>query len=71
LPTGTVLHVPGDDESHLYFVAEGLVSRALVTRSGAAVEFALTGNDGVIGLSSVLGGESSPTRVVVVGGGCA
>jgi CRP-like cAMP-binding protein len=70
LPLGTTLHFPGDAESHLYFIAEGLVSRVCVTVNGAA-EFALTGNEGVIGLASVLGGESSPTRAVVVSEGSA
>lgn len=71
LPQGATLHVAGDRESHLYFVADGLVSRACVTRTGESAEFALTGSEGVIGLASVLGGESSPTRAVVVSAGCA
>jgi CRP-like cAMP-binding protein len=71
LPQGATIHFPGDSESHLYFIAGGLVSRACVTRNGESAEFALTGNEGVIGLASVLGGESSPTRAVVVSPGCA
>jgi len=71
LPQGATIHFPGDSESYLYFVADGLVSRACVTRNGESAEFALTGNEGVIGLASVLGGQSSPTRAVVVSAGCA
>jgi len=71
LPQGATIHFPGDSESHLYFIAGGLVSRACVTRNGESAEFALTGNEGVIGLASVLGGESSPTRAIVVSPGCA
>ncbi|MGE5097286.1 MAG: Crp/Fnr family transcriptional regulator [Betaproteobacteria bacterium] len=71
LPIDTTIHIPGDRESHLYFIAEGLVSSDCVTRNGASAEFALTGNEGAIGLASVLGGESSPSRAVVVSEGYA
>ena len=69
LPSGWVVHDAGDPEDYLYFVTSGIVSRYSVTRSGASAEFAVTGNEGVIGVSLFLGGESVPSRAVVLSAG--
>lgn len=66
LPLGSALHAAGERESHLYFITEGIVSRVYVTRNGDSAEFALTGNEGVIGVASILGGDSTPGRAEVV-----
>lgn len=66
LPLGSVLHPAGERESYLHFITEGIVSRVNVTRNGDSVEFALTGNEGVIGVASILGGDSTPSRAEVV-----
>lgn len=71
LPLGATIHVPGDTESYLYFLVDGLVSRGYMTRNGSSAEYALTGNEGVIGLASILGGEATPSRAVVVSAGYA
>lgn len=66
LPLGSALHPAGERESHLHFITEGIVSRVHVTRNGDSAEFALTGNEGVIGVASILGGDSTPSRAEVV-----
>ena len=66
LPLGHVLHPAGERESYLHFITEGIVSRVHVTRNGDSAEFALTGNEGVIGVASILGGDSTPSRAEVV-----
>jgi CRP-like cAMP-binding protein len=60
LPLGCTVHGAGDREKYLYFLTAGIVSRFCVTENGASAEFAVTGSEGVIGVASFLGGESTP-----------
>ncbi len=69
LRPGCAIHAAGDRESHLHFLAACIVSRIYVMRNGDSAEFALTGNEGVIGVASILGGNSTPSRTVVVSEG--
>jgi CRP-like cAMP-binding protein len=71
LPLGWAIHGAGDRERHLYFLTSGIVSRLHVTRNGSATEFAITGNEGVIGVASFLGGESTLSQAVVISPGFA
>lgn len=71
LPKGLIVHGSGDREQHLYFLTSGIVSRFCLTESGELAEFAVTGNEGVIGIASFLGGESTPSQAVVVSAGYA
>lgn len=66
LPGGWTVHGAGDREKYLYFPTSGLISRFYVTENGASVEVGTTGREGVIGVASLLGGESMPTQVVVL-----
>jgi CRP-like cAMP-binding protein len=69
LPQGWTVHDAGDQERYLYFLRAGIVSRIYVTASGATAEFAVTGNEGVIGIASFLGGASTPSQAVVLSPG--
>lgn len=69
LPLGSTVYGAGERERHLYFLTAGLVSRFYVTENGASAEFALTGREGVIGVASFLGGESTPGRATVLNAG--
>lgn len=69
LPLGWVVHDAGKREKYLYFLTAGIVSRFYVTESGAPAEFAITGNEGVIGIASFLGGESTPSQAMVLSAG--
>ena len=71
MPLGCTVHGAGEREKHLYFLAAGIVSRVFVTENGASAEFALTGREGVIGVASFLGGESTPSEAVVLSAGYA
>jgi CRP-like cAMP-binding protein len=42
-----------------------------VTANGASTEFAVTGNEGAIGVASILGGEGTPSQAVVLSAGYA
>jgi len=69
LPLGWAVHDAGDRENYLYFLTAGIVSRLYVTTAGASAEFAVTGNEGVIGIASFLGGDSTPSQAVVLSTG--
>ncbi len=69
LPVGGTIHDAGNTERSLYFIAAGVVSRFYVTASGASAEFAVTGNEGVIGIAAFLGGGSTTSRAVVLSPG--
>jgi CRP-like cAMP-binding protein len=71
LPQGWTVHRAGDREKYLYFLTAGIVSRFYMTQSGASAEFAVTGSEGVIGVASFLGGESTPSQAVVLSAGYA
>ena len=66
LPSGWTIHGAGDREDYLYFITAGVVSRVHVTDDGASAEFAVTGSEGVIGVASFLGGESTLSQVIAL-----
>jgi CRP-like cAMP-binding protein len=69
MPLGEVLYEPGDTLSHVYFPTTAIVSLLYVTENGASAEIAVAGNEGVIGISLFMGGESTPSRAVVQSAG--
>jgi CRP-like cAMP-binding protein len=69
LPLGWTVHAAGNREKHLYFLTAGIVSRSYLTENGASAEFAITGNEGMIGVASFLGGERTPSQAVVLSAG--
>jgi CRP-like cAMP-binding protein len=71
LPLGWTVHRAGDREKFLYFLTAGIVSRFCVSENGESTEFAVTGSEGVIGIASFLGGESTPSQAVVLSEGYA
>ena len=71
LPPGRTIYGAGNRQRHLYFLTAGIVARFYVMQSGASTEFAITGSEGVIGVASFLGGESTPSQAVVVCAGYA
>lgn len=69
LPSGWTVYAAGERTRYLYLLTAGIVSQFYLTRDGASAEFALTGNEGVIGVASFLGGESTPTQAMVLNAG--
>lgn len=65
LPLGTVLYESGGEMSHLYFLVDGIVSLLYVMEDGASAEIALVGNEGAVGISLFMGGDSTPSRAIV------
>ena len=65
LPLGWVLYESGDHMKHVYFPTSGIVSLLYLTHNGASSEIAITGNEGLVGISLFMGGESTTNRAVV------
>src|ERR1700678_131864 len=71
MPLGQVLYDPGSTLSHVYFPTTAIVSLLYVMQNGASAEIAVVGNDGVVGVSLFIGGDSPSSRAIVqsAGGG--
>lgn len=62
---GTMLYEPGGQLQHAYFPTTTIVSLHYVMESGAAAETAGVGNEGVVGISLFMGGDTTPSSAVV------
>ena len=69
LPLGRVLYESGTTLSHVYFPTTAIVSLLYMMEDGASAEIAVVGNEGVVGISLFMGGESTPSRAVVQSAG--
>ncbi len=69
MPLGHVLYEPGSTLSHVYFPTNAIVSLLYVMENGASAEIAVVGNEGLVGISLFMGGESTPSRAVVQSAG--
>jgi len=69
MPLGFVLYESGSTLSHVYFPTTALVSLLYVMENGASAEIAIVGNEGLVGISLFMGGESTPSRAVVQSAG--
>jgi CRP-like cAMP-binding protein len=72
MPLGEVLYEPGVVLRDVYFPVTSIVSLLYVMENGASAEIAVVGNEGIVGVSLFMGGESTPSRAVVqsAGSGC-
>jgi CRP-like cAMP-binding protein len=72
MPLGEVLYEPGITLKYVYFPITSIVSLLYVMENGASAEIAVVGNEGIVGVSLFMGGESTPSRAVVqsAGVGC-
>jgi CRP-like cAMP-binding protein len=66
---GMVVYESGSAQQFVYFPADSIVSLLYVLESGASTEIAVTGNEGLVGISLIMGGESTPSRAVVQSAG--
>ena len=65
MPLGWSLYESGDPIGHVFFPTTSIVSLLYVMENGASAEIAITGNEGLIGISLFMGGETTPSRAVV------
>ena len=69
MPLGEALYESGGRLQHVYFPTTSIVSLLYVMEDGASAEIAVVGNEGILGISLFMGGETTPSRAVVQSSG--
>jgi CRP-like cAMP-binding protein len=69
LPLGEALYESGIQMGYVYFPINSIVSLLYVMEDGSSAEIAVVGNEGIVGVSLFMGGESTPSRAVVQSAG--
>lgn len=69
LALGEVLYEAGRKPTYVYLPTTAIVSLLHVLEDGSSAEIAVVGNDGLVGVSLFMGGESTPSRAVVQSAG--
>lgn len=69
MPLGLVLYESGVSLAHVYFPIDSIVSLLYVMEDGSSAEIAVVGNEGLVGVSLFMGGETTPSRAVVQSAG--
>jgi CRP-like cAMP-binding protein len=65
MPLGQVLYESGGQLQHVYFPTTSILSLHYIMESGASAEIAGVGNEGVLGISLFMGGNTTPSRATV------
>ena len=69
MPLGHVLYESGGTLKHVFFPTTAIISLLYVMENGSSAEIAVVGNEGIVGVSLFMGGESTPSRAVVQSAG--
>ena len=69
MPLGLSLYESGGAQGHVYFPTTAIVSLLYVLADGASASIAVTGNEGLVGISLFMGGETTTSRAVVQSAG--
>ena len=69
MPLGEVLYESGEQLRYVYFPTTSIVSLLYVLENGASAETAIVGNEGILGISLFMGGETTPSRAIVQSAG--
>ena len=69
LPLGKVLYESGGALAHVYFPTTSIISLLYVMENGASAEIAVVGNEGILGISLFMGGETTSSRAIVQSAG--
>jgi CRP-like cAMP-binding protein len=65
MPLGQGLYESGGQLQHVYFPTTSIVSLQFVLENGGSAEIAVVGNEGILGISLFMGGDTTPSRAVV------
>ena len=66
---GEVLYESGVQLRYVYFPTTSILSLLYVMEDGASAEIAVVGNEGILGISLFMGGDTTPSRAVVQSAG--
>ena len=62
---GDTLYEPGGQLRHAYFPTTAIVSLLYILESGSSAEIAGVGNEGILGISLFMGGDTTPSSAAV------
>lgn len=65
LRLGETLYEPGGQLQHAYFPTTAIVSLLYILESGSSAESASVGNEGVLGISLFMGGDTTSSSAIV------
>jgi len=71
MPLGKSLYESGDVQRFIYFPTNSIISLLYVLKDGASAEIAVVGNEGAVGVSLFMCGETTPSRAIMQSGGSA
>ncbi|MDO9158599.1 MAG: Crp/Fnr family transcriptional regulator [Burkholderiaceae bacterium] len=71
LPLRAVLYESRRPMRHVYFPTDSIVSLQYLMENGASTAISVVGNEGLLGITLFLGGESTPSRSLVQSAGFA
>ncbi|MFP8832647.1 Crp/Fnr family transcriptional regulator [Hydrogenophaga sp. XSHU_21] len=71
LPLRALMYESGRPMRHVYFPTDSIVSLQYVMENGASTAILVVGNEGLLGITLFMGGESTPSRSVVQSAGYA
>jgi CRP-like cAMP-binding protein len=71
MPLGNVLYESGSRLEHVYFPTTSVISLLYVMKDGDSAEIAIAGNEGLVGIALIMGGQTTPSRAVVQCAGAA
>jgi CRP-like cAMP-binding protein len=69
MPLGWAVYESGGPQGYTYFPTDAIVSLLYMLEDGNSTELGVVGNDGLVGISLFMGGETTPSRAVVQSAG--
>lgn len=69
MPLGKVLYESGAQMRNVFFSTSAIISLLYVMEDGASAEIAVVGNEGIVGVSLFMGGETTLSRAIVQSAG--
>ena len=68
---GEVLYESGEKLEYAYFPTTAIVSLLYIMENGTTAEIGIVGNDGMLGISLFLGGDTTTSRAIIQSAGAA
>jgi CRP-like cAMP-binding protein len=65
LPLRALLYESGSEMRHVYFPTDAIISMQYLLENGASTAISLVGNEGLLGMNLLLGGDTTPSRSLV------
>ena len=71
LPLRSLMYEAGQSMKHVYFPTDSIISMQYLMENGSSTAISVVGNEGLLGITLYMGGESTPNRSLVQSAGYA